>query len=41
MHLFQEIKQAKDQLAALYNQMNRQVKPEDPAVDQGGAPVKQ
>ena len=40
MHLFQEIKQAKDRLAALYNQMNRQVKSEDPAADQGGVPVK-
>lgn len=40
MHLFQEIKQAKDQMEALYHQMNRQVKPEDQVVDEG-APVKQ
>jgi len=40
LHLFQEIKQAKDQREALYHQMNRQVKPEDQVVDQG-APVKQ
>lgn len=41
MHLFQEIKQAKDQMEALYHEMNRQVKPQDPAVEQGGAPVQQ
>lgn len=37
-HLFEEIKKAKDQVQALYHQMNRQVKPEaDQAPDQGTA----
>ena len=40
MRLFQEIKQAKDQMEALYHEMNRQVKPEEPVVDEG-APAKQ
>ena len=40
MHLFEEIKQAKDQMEALYHEMNRQVNQEDQVMDQG-EPIKQ
>lgn len=40
MHLFEEIKRAKDQMEALYHEMNRQVNGEDQVIDQG-EPVKQ
>ncbi|HTW58995.1 MAG TPA: tetratricopeptide repeat protein [Terriglobales bacterium] len=41
MHLFQEIKQTKHQIEALYQQMNKQVKPEAGQVPDNDLPEKQ